>query len=175
MEQVIIKYISTPAGGMIVGSFGDELCLCDWHIEQRRVRVDNRIQKILQAQYVEGTSSIIEKTIVELEEYFTSRRKEFDIPIRFTGSDFQNRVWMALRKISYGQTLSYGTLARNIGQPHAVRAVANAVGANPISILVPCHRVIGSDGSLTGFGGGLPAKRYLLGVEGVLLQHEIFE
>lgn len=103
--------------------------------------------------------------IAQLEEYFAGRRQEFDLPLAPEGTEFQRRVWNALREIPYGMTLSYGELARRIGQPGASRAVGLANGANPLPIVVPCHRVIGADGSLTGFGGGLPIKRQLLALE----------
>ena len=101
----------------------------------------------------------------QLGEYFTGRRTAFDIALALEGTVFQRRVWAALREIPYGQTVSYGQLADRIGQPSASRAVGLANGKNPVSIIVPCHRVIGADGSLTGYGGGLPRKRYLLALE----------
>jgi methylated-DNA-[protein]-cysteine S-methyltransferase len=104
--------------------------------------------------------------IAQLEEYFAGRRRRFDLPLAPRGTEFQRRVWRALTEIPYGQTLSYGELARRIGKPSASRAVGLANGANPLPIIVPCHRVIGSDGTLTGFGGGLPIKRKLLALEG---------
>ncbi len=103
--------------------------------------------------------------MMQLREYFAGQRREFTLPLNPEGTGFQREVWMALRAIPYGQTRSYGEIAREIGRPKAVRAVGAANGANPIPIIVPCHRVIGADGSLTGFGGGLPAKRFLLEME----------
>ncbi len=104
----------------------------------------------------------------QIDEYFAGIRQVFSLPIGFSGSEFQNKVWETLQSIPYGNTLSYASLAQKVGRPAAVRAVANAVGANPISILVPCHRIIGSNGSLTGYAGGLSAKRLLLQLEGLL-------
>ncbi len=101
----------------------------------------------------------------QLEEYFAGERREFSLTLEPGGTDFQQRVWQALRGIPYGGTMSYGELARRIGNPRAVRAVGLANGRNPISIVVPCHRVIGADGSLTGYGGGLERKRFLLALE----------
>jgi len=102
----------------------------------------------------------------QLEEYFAGKRRRFDLRLAPRGTEFQRRVWRALTEIPYGQTLSYGELARSIEKPRASRAVGLANGANPLPIIVPCHRVIGADGSLTGFGGGLPIKRKLLALEG---------
>ena len=101
----------------------------------------------------------------QLSEYFSGARRSFDVPLEFDGTAFQRRVWTALCDIPYGETISYGELARRIGQPTAVRAVGLANGSNPIAIIVPCHRVIGSNGSLIGFGGGLDAKSFLLELE----------
>lgn len=104
--------------------------------------------------------------IRQLGEYFAGERRRFELPLAPRGTDFQRRVWRALTEIPYGGTISYGELARRIGNPSASRAVGLANGANPLPIVVPCHRVIGADGSLTGFGGGLPIKRRLLALEG---------
>src|SRR4051794_17628592 len=98
----------------------------------------------------------------QLDEYFAGERIEFDLPLRMEGSPFQREVWSALQGIPYGETVSYGELARRIGRPEASRAVGLANGRNPISIVVPCHRVIGASGSLTGYGGGVERKRFLL-------------
>jgi methylated-DNA-[protein]-cysteine S-methyltransferase len=105
----------------------------------------------------------------QLAEYFGGRRRAFDLPLAMTGSPFQRRVWSALRQIPYGETISYGELARRIDVPSAARAVGVANGHNPVSVIVPCHRVIGADGSLTGYGGGLERKRLLLELEAGIL------
>jgi methylated-DNA-[protein]-cysteine S-methyltransferase len=104
----------------------------------------------------------------QLSEYFAGTRREFDLPLRMRGTVFQQRVWRELTEIPYGRTWSYGELAKRIDNPSASRAVGLANGSNPISIVVPCHRVIGADGSLTGYGGGLERKRWLLAHEGLL-------
>lgn len=101
----------------------------------------------------------------QLQAYFAGKLKEFDVPLTLEGTEFQNRVWTSLLTIPYGETISYMQLAQRIGNPKAVRAVGLANGSNPIPIIIPCHRVIGSDGSLTGFGGGLPTKQKLLALE----------
>jgi methylated-DNA-[protein]-cysteine S-methyltransferase len=101
----------------------------------------------------------------QLAEYFDGGRTAFDVPLALEGTDFQRRVWEALREIPYGETVSYGELARRIESPRAVRAVGLANGRNPVAVIVPCHRVIGADGRLTGFGGGLERKRLLLELE----------
>jgi methylated-DNA-[protein]-cysteine S-methyltransferase len=119
-------------------------------------------------EWVEGDNKILHEARVQLDAYFAGERRAFDLPLRPIGTDFQREVWTMLTRIPYGETWSYGDMARRIGKPDAVRAVGAANGRNPISIVVPCHRVIGSDGSLTGFGGGLPTKQFLLALEGAL-------
>ena len=110
--------------------------------------------------------SAVKEARRQLQAYFDGDLRAFDLPLAAEGSAFQKRVWTALCDIPYGETISYGELARRIGQPTAARAVGLANGQNPISIVVPCHRVIGANGSLTGYGGGLPRKRWLLAHEG---------
>jgi methylated-DNA-[protein]-cysteine S-methyltransferase len=108
---------------------------------------------------------LVRDALGQLTAYFQGRLTEFDLPLEMAGTPFQKRVWDALREIPYGETCSYGELARNIGRPSAVRAVGAANGSNPIAIIVPCHRVIGASGKLVGYGGGLPMKRMLLDLE----------
>ncbi len=110
----------------------------------------------------------------QLEEYFAGLRQVFELPLHPVGTPFQLSVWQALAEIPYGSTQSYGEVARRIGEPQAVRAVGAANGRNPLPIVLPCHRVIGADGSLTGFGGGLPVKQYLLAMERRVAQGDLF-
>jgi methylated-DNA-[protein]-cysteine S-methyltransferase len=110
-------------------------------------------------------AEIFARIETELKEYFAGQRRTFDVPLAFAGTPFQQLVWSALREIPYGETMSYGELAERLGKPSASRAVGLANGKNPIGIIVPCHRVVGSNGSLTGYGGGLERKRYLLDFE----------
>ena len=165
MKYINIKYYDSPVGEILLGSYDGKLCISDWKYRKRRRAIDSRVQKSLQAEYVEKSSEVIEETIKQLEEYFAHKRKVFDIPLLMLGTDFQKSVWEGLIKIPYGKTASYLKLAKNIGNEKAVRAVATANGANAISILIPCHRIIGSDGSLTGYAGGLDVKRKLLELE----------
>jgi len=117
----------------------------------------------------DATVGPLPAAIRQLDEYFAGQRREFELPLRLGGTEFQRRVWGELEEIPYGETWSYGQLASRIGKPRASRAVGLANGRNPISIVVPCHRVIGADGSLTGYGGGLERKRWLLAHEGLPL------
>jgi methylated-DNA-[protein]-cysteine S-methyltransferase len=121
----------------------------------------------------EGTSSILDEAARQLDAYFSGDLLTFDLPLELHGTEFHRRCWLALTSIPYGQTVSYGEQARRLGLgSDAARAVGAANGRNPIPIVLPCHRVIGSDGSLTGFGGGLDTKRFLLEHEGALLRLE---
>ena len=114
---------------------------------------------------VEGRHPVLGDTVRQLQEYFAGGRRDFDLPLDLAGTPFQRRAWLALASIPYGTTLSYGEQARRLGVPGAARAVGSANAANPIPIVLPCHRLVGADGSLTGYGGGLDAKRALLAHE----------
>ena len=141
-----IQRYHSPCGDLMLGSFEDRLCLCDWAVESHRDIVDRRLRKVLKACY-------------------DGERTAFEVPLLFVGTDFQKSVWYKLLDIPYGSTVSYGELAKQLDMPKAVRAVAAANGANAISIFAPCHRVIGSNHTLVGYGGGLPAKKRLLDLE----------
>jgi methylated-DNA-[protein]-cysteine S-methyltransferase len=130
-----------------------------------RTSIDARIKKFFDAEYEEGEDEVITEAIKQLNEYFARNRKEFDLPLLFAGTEFQKKVWNALLEIPYGHISSYLHLAEKIGDKNAVRAVASANGANAISIIVPCHRIIGSHGDLVGYAGGLRAKQKLLELE----------
>ena len=110
----------------------------------------------------------------QLEEYFAGKRKNFDMPIGLGGTDFQRKVWMEVAKIPFGQTTTYMKLSQKLGNPAAIRAVGAAIGANPILVILPCHRILGSDGSLTGYAGGLDRKKALLELEGHAFQGRLF-
>lgn len=118
---------------------------------------------------MKSTNKIIERTKSQLDEYFAGTRKEFDVPYSLGGTEFQNNVWKTLTKIPFGKTWSYQQMAEALKKPTAMRAVGRTNGLNPISIILPCHRVIGKSGSLTGYAGGLPAKEFLLKLEGLPL------
>ena len=165
MKTIKIQYYKSIAGELLLGCFENKLCLCDWVKEERRNTIDKKIQNALNARYEVGSSEVIKQTIKELDEYFAKKRKTFDIPLLFVGTSFQKTVWKELLNIPYGKTLSYKELAQKIDNQKAVRAVANANRLNAISILVPCHRVIGSNNKLVGYGGGLTAKKTLLFIE----------
>ena len=164
-EDIITRKINTPAGKMILGSYEDKLCLCDWVENHRRESNNYRIQRYLRSAFAIGTTPVIEQTIAQLEEYFAGKRKVFDIPFMYTGSEFQCQVWDELRRIPYGSVITYSEQARRIGRPTALRAVGLADGSNPLAIIITCHRVIGIENKLVGYAGGLDAKKFLLNLE----------
>ena len=165
MNKINIQYYKTKYAEFILGSFENRLCLLDFRYRKMRTTVDNRLKKGLNAEFVEQDDEILIETRKQLDAYFDMERKVFDIPMITVGTDFQKSVWDALVKVPYGTTATYLQLAKNIGNEKAVRAVANANGANAIGIIIPCHRIIGTDGELTGYGGGLPLKKRLLELE----------
>ena len=163
--SIEISYYKSPVGELILGSYQDKLCLADWRYRKMRKSIDNRLQKSLQANYLEKKTTFIRDVKLQFEDYFRGDRSVFDIPLLLIGTEFQKKVWNELIKIPYGKTYSYLDLSKKIGDIKAIRAVASANGANAISIIVPCHRVIASNGNLTGYAGGLPAKKKLLDLE----------
>lgn len=165
MNKIHIQYIKYKVGELVVGSFNDKLCMLDWKYRRMRTAVDHRIKSGLKAEFVESSSDVIDKTIEQLDEYLRGDRAGFDIPLLMVGTEFQRTVWTALIEVPYGQTSSYLQLAEKIANKNSVRAVASANGANAISLIVPCHRIIGSDGKLVGYAGGLSVKKRLLELE----------
>ena len=149
-------YIDSPIGELLLAGDDDALTMIGFP--------DGKMRREPASDWVENKKPFTEASR-QLQEYFAGERHEFDLPLRLDGTEFQILVLEELQRIPYGETTSYGDIASRIGRPKAVRAVGAANGRNPIPIVVPCHRVIGSTGSLTGFGGGLDAKRALLQLE----------
>ena len=160
-----IQTYQSPVGEMVLGSYDNKLCLANWADKKKSDSTNNRLKKSLNTVFVEEPSEIIYETIKQLDEYFKGERQHFDIPLLMVGTAFQKSVWNELLQIPFGKTASYTEQAKQIGNEKAVRAVANANAANAISILIPCHRIIGSDGKLTGYAGGLDVKKKLLALE----------
>nr|AQQ74645.1 hypothetical protein [uncultured bacterium] len=165
----IYEDVASPVGCLRLVSCGDELVGIRFATGR-----DGRRRDIAEQNLVAGSSSVIERARVQLEEYFRGERRDFDLPLAPRGTEFQRRVWQRLRGIEYGSTTTYGALAHELGNSKASRAVGLANGSNPIPIVIPCHRVIGADGTLTGFGGGLPVKSALLELERGRLQPRLF-
>jgi len=164
-KKICIKYYKALGTEFILGSYGDCLCLLDYRYRKNREGLDRRLQKGLNTTYSEEDSVVIDETIKQLEAYFKQERTHFDIKLLMVGTEFQKSVWNALLNIAYGKTASYLDLAKSIENKKAVRAVANANGANAISIIIPCHRIIGTNGKLIGYAGGLETKEKLLNLE----------
>ncbi|MDR7131259.1 AraC family transcriptional regulator of adaptative response/methylated-DNA-[protein]-cysteine methyltransferase [Algoriphagus sp. 4150] len=160
-----LKRIETPLGTMLACATDQGICLLEFTDRKMLETEFKSIANLLNATIIQGNNRHFDTLEIQLQEYFDGERKEFSVPLHSPGTDFQNKVWAALQHIPYGQTKSYKEQAIAIGSPESVRAVANANGMNRISILIPCHRVIGSDGQLTGYGGGLWRKKYLLELE----------
>ncbi|MFK3775129.1 methylated-DNA--[protein]-cysteine S-methyltransferase [Pseudomonas sp. NPDC089406] len=151
--------MQSPVGVLTLVARGDSLAAVLWeHERENRVRLGEL--------HRDDDHPTLRDTARQLGEYFVGERRQFELALDFVGTEFQRQVWAALLTIPFGETRSYSDIARQIGNPDAVRAVGAANGRNPISIIAPCHRVIGASGSLTGFAGGLPAKQYLLALEG---------
>jgi AraC family transcriptional regulator of adaptative response/methylated-DNA-[protein]-cysteine methyltransferase len=164
-DRVVITMLETPLGPVLAGATDQGINLLEY--TDRRM-LEHNLQAMrgrFGCAIVPGQHSLLERLREELNEYFQGMRREFTLPLASRGTPFQDKVWQELRRIPYGQTISYDELARRVGQRTAQRAVARANGMNYVAILIPCHRVIGKDGSLTGYGGGLWRKRLLLELE----------
>lgn len=158
-ETYAFRAISSPVGKLTLVANDRGLTAVLWENDKA-----NRVP--LQEMWEDNNHPVLIETAQQLSEYFSGKRKSFSLPLDFRGTDFQKKVWEALLTIPFGETRSYAQIAQQVGSPKAVRAVGAANGKNPISIIAPCHRVIGSNGDLTGFAGGLAAKTLLLSLEG---------
>lgn len=166
MSEIIKRSWTSPLGELLIASCSSRLIMTVWEEGKQREAIYRRIRQLAAAdREVYGTSEIIERAIIQLEEYFTGQRRSFTLSLWPLGTVFQQRVWLELPRIPYGTTISYAQLAEKIRRPGAYRAVANANAVNPFAIIVPCHRVVGADGTLTGYNGGLEIKRELLEIE----------
>lgn len=150
------RSIESPIGDLLIAGDGDGLRFLLFRKGRDRAQP---------ASEWEPDRGLLREPVRQLAAYFAGKLREFDLPVAPEGTDFQRSVWTQLQRIPYGETISYGELARRVGNPRAVRAVGLANGSNPISIVIPCHRVIGSNGTLVGYGGGLPIKQALLSLE----------
>lgn len=154
--MISYAYLDTPVGVLLLAATADGLREITFPTDGRRALPKSDWQE---------APALFREPVRQLRAYFAGERREFEIPLAPQGTEFQHRVWTELSKIPYGETVSYGQLAGRIGNPKASRAVGLANGSNPIPIVIPCHRVIGSNGKLTGYGGGLPVKEKLLALE----------
>ena len=167
LDTAATRHVASPVGALTLVARGSGLVAILWEGDDPR-RVP------LGAAEPDPHHPVLREVERQLAAYFAGRRRRFDLPLAGRGTDFQKRVWEELRRIPYGETRSYGQIARALGDPNLMRAVGAANGRNPLSIVVPCHRVVGAAGQLTGFAGGLDAKAYLLGLEGRARQPDLF-
>lgn len=168
-----MKELKTSIGNLMFGASQKGLCLLDFKFRKSFPSILKRIHIYFGKHISNEESEIIQIAENEIDLYLQGKLKDFSVPLDIQGTPFQKKVWNALLKIKYGTTVSYQDIATEIGQPKAFRAVANANGQNGIAIIIPCHRVIGSDGTLTGYGGGLPLKRKLLRLESDIVSRKI--
>lgn len=160
--MLVTRNIDTPLGVMRAAATGQGICLFDFEYRRMIDSIVKRIETGLQEKLQPGNNEFIDQVEEEINEYLQGSRITFDVPLHMVGSNFQKSVWNGLLAIPYGETRSYKQQSIFLGDEKAIRAVAGANGENGIAIIIPCHRVIGADGSLTGYGGGLPRKKWLL-------------
>jgi len=159
---ILINRLTTPLGPMFICATDNGICLLEF-VDRRMLETEFKdLQRLLKANIISGENEHIKQAKIEIQEYFEANRKIFDVKLETPGTDFQNQVWKCLQEIDYGKTSTYQKQAENINNPKAIRAVASANGYNRISIIVPCHRVIGKDGKMTGYGGGIERKKWLI-------------
>lgn len=164
-ETIIYKYFDTQLGEMICGVYDEKVCLLEFHDRRSLPSIIDRKNAYYKTLMVEGDHPLIDEVDKQINEYFEGERIEFNIPLDIHGTPFQEQVWEQLLAIPYGKTRSYGEIAESLGKPTAFRAVGNANGSNNIAIIIPCHRVIGENGKLVGYGGGKHRKQKLLELE----------
>lgn len=162
---VFTDTLETPIGILTIYATNIGVCFLKFDNTTKTERIFQQVQKLLNASIRNASNPHTTQAKQELVEYFAGTRTNFETKLHIVGTDFQKSAWQQLEKIPYGTTISYTTQAQQLNRAHAVRAVANANGSNRISIIIPCHRVIGSDGSLIGYGGGLERKKWLLNFE----------
>ena len=166
MMEICYQALDTPIGRLLVAASSRGLCRIGFPSESASDRAA-WFHRHFSAVPEEGVEGSLARAMEQLGKYFEGQEEAFDVPLDLRGTPFQIQVWRQLLEVPYGATVSYGEVARAIGNPRASQAVGSAVGKNPVPIVVPCHRVIGHNGSLVGFGGGLPTKEKLLKLEGV--------
>jgi len=165
-DELVYRDMDSPLGAMIAGATADGVCFLEWHDRGGVERILDRVERRYRTKPVRGESPYLDQLERELAEYFAGTRKGFDVPVAVTGTAFEQAVWNQLLTIPYGETRSYGEMAKRLGSPGAARAVGRANGANYLAIVIPCHRVIEAGGGLRGYGGKVWRKERLLKLEG---------
>jgi methylated-DNA-[protein]-cysteine S-methyltransferase len=166
MEAAVATLMATDWGPLYLAATAQGLCLVAFRTEPTPTEL-RHLKRYGVAAPEPGSTPVLAESVRQLGEYFAGQRRAFELPLDLRGTPFQRAVWDALLRIPFGESRSYSGLAQELGRPRAARAVGQAVGANPVSIIVPCHRVLGQNGSLTGYGGGLERKVALLWLEGL--------
>ena len=161
-DVIVVKRLLTPLGPMLAGATTEGICLLEFADRRMLETQISRLRKYFKLPLMPGTNNLLDELAKELQDYFEGNLRTFKVPLQHPGTDFQKTVWKELREVPYGSTISYLTLARKIGRIKAVRAVANANGDNRMALLIPCHRIIGADGQLRGYGGGVWRKEWLI-------------
>jgi len=172
---VYLERLETPLGPMLAGTTDDAVCLLEFTDRPMLETQLNRVQTRLNCVFIPESNAMMNQLREELKAYFEGTLSRFEVPLEYPGTQFQRKVWNALQSIEFGRTVSYQEIATKIGDAKAVRAVARANGDNRIAIIIPCHRVIGKDGSLTGYGGGLHRKKFLLDLEQGVQELSLFD
>jgi len=163
--KILFRNLNSPLGEMIAGATDKGVCFLEWHDRGGVERIKQRVEKRYKIPLVRGNNRHLDKLEKELADYFDEKLKKFKVRIDITGTPFEKKVWEQLVQIPYGETRSYGQIANHLGKPGAQRAVGRVNGANYLSIVIPCHRVIEANGNLRGYGGKLWRKKYLLELE----------
>lgn len=163
--SIYTQTYTSPVGELLLGEYNYQLCLCDWHNRPKHNAFIKRLSERAQQSIINQDTLLLQHVRQQLEEYFTGKRHKFILPLHPIGTAFQQQVWQALRYIDYGKTSYYQQIAYNIERSNAIRAVANAIAANPLAIIIPCHRIIAKNGQLQGFAGGINTKEQLLNLE----------
>jgi len=163
-KQINIQFYKTKYAEFILGSYNNKLCLLDYKYRKMRSIIDDKLKKMLNAEFVVQEDDLLNKTKVQIDEYLMGERKVFSIPLLMVGTEFEKSIWNALIDIPYGQTATYSTLINN-NPGNTLKSVSHANGANSIAIIIPCHRILGEHGDLVAYGGGLPLKLKLLNLE----------
>ena len=169
-NNIIIHTFNTPLGEMIACATEQGICLLEFNDRKLLDKEFHDIQKLLNATIIPGANQHLEQVQKEINEYFNGERKTFSVPLDTPGTDFQKKVWKELLKIPYGETITYKQQAILMGKPKSTRPIANANGHNRIAIIIPCHRVIGVNGDMTGYGAGIVRKKWLIEFESVMIQ-----
>ncbi len=164
-QQINIQFHKTKYAEFILGSYDNKLCLLDYKYRKMRQALDNKIRKMLNAEFTEKEDEILCKTKTQINEYFMGERTTFDIPLLMVGTEFEKDVWKSLLKVPYGETATYSDLVSNGNNINTLKSISKANGSNSIALIVPCHRIIDDNGDLVGYGGGLPLKLKLLNLE----------